>query len=122
MFARIERPVLNTGMRSAHWTNDACAVSPFGLPLEILQLAAGAPPSRDQRKSGGWLLVYATPASKNGDTSTGRNEFGIKPNSGEPSRGIRNSVFATRIRLPNSRSSTGQLFGLTAFADRHSVP
>src|SRR5258708_20354984 len=118
-FTRNETPLLKTGIRSAHCTKDDCAVTAFVVPVDTLQLAAGAPPVRDKRKSGGWLLVYATPASKNGDTSIGMNEFGISPNSGEPKSGIRNSVFATMIRLPNSRSRAGQFVAAPVVLELH---
>src|SRR6478752_4095731 len=75
----------------------------------LVQVAETVPPdpSREKRKSGFWLAAYDTPASMNGDTSSGMIGKLIRPNSGVPKSGMRNSAFPTRIRLPNSRSNTG---------------
>src|SRR5437763_13694020 len=103
-------------MRSAHCRNaDRDRMFVELLLACATQLAEGAPPVREKRRSGAWSPVYATPASKKGDTSTGTSGDGINPNSGDPRSGMRNSVLATTTRVPNSRSSSGQLFGAVAF-------
>src|SRR3954464_10072624 len=86
------------------------------------QAAEAGPPdaSREKRKSGFWSPAYETPASKKGDTSSGMIGKLIRPKSGVPKSGIRNSALPTGIRLPNSRSNTGHDDDPTTWVVGHS--
>ena len=53
------------------------------------------------------MFVYETPASKNGETSVGRNGKLINPNPSVPKSGMRNSVLITAALLPNRRCKAG---------------
>src|SRR6266550_876889 len=102
MFARNVTPVLNTGMRLAHGTAYPWDVAAFA------QLAGTVLSALVKRRSGFWSPVHASPASKNGATSSGRYGKFTSPNIGDPKSGMRSSALKTAILLPNNRSNTGQ--------------
>src|SRR5512143_2859126 len=64
--------------------------------------------ARVTRKSGDWAFVYDTPASKNGETSVGKNGKLSRPNPSVPNSGILNSALTTPTLLPNNRWNAGQ--------------
>src|SRR3712207_9204315 len=89
-------PVLNTGMRCAQ-------IDIVTQPSGVWSAACSV-----NFSTGLWSLVHISPASKNGDSSTGRNGMFSRPNSLVPMSGIRSSALNTAIRLPMRRSNTGQ--------------
>src|SRR5438105_3844662 len=97
MFARNVTPVLNTGIRLAHGTAYPCVVAAF------TQLAGTVLAPFLLLRSGCWSPVHASPASKNGATSSGKYGKFTRPNIGDPKSGMRSSALKTAILLPNNR-------------------
>ena len=56
-------------------------------------------------------LDHTCPASKNGDTVSGRYGKLISPYSGTPNSGMRSSALSNPSRLPRRRENAGQLPG-----------
>ena len=63
---------------------------------------------RVNSKSGACCCVYATPPSKNGETSVGRKGKFRRPKPSVPNSGMRNSALTIAALLPNSRWNVGQ--------------
>src|SRR4051812_15061077 len=66
------------------------------------------PPLCDSSRVGESDLYQASPASKNGDTVSGRYGKLSSPYSGTPKTGMRSSALNTPTRLPRRRENAGQ--------------